>query len=77
VPVWGQLRVADHSASQVGQIEFEPSGSSSWRPLAQAQTNSPEGFVFTKVSIPSAGAVRLTWTAPDGSVYSSRAASVS
>jgi hypothetical protein len=77
VAVWGQLRVADHSAAQSAQIEFEPSGASSWQPLATVQTNSPEGFIFTHVSIPSAGAVRITYTAPDGTVYSSRTVPVS
>jgi hypothetical protein len=77
VALWGQLRVADHASTQSGQVEFEPRGAPTWQPLAQVSTTSPEGFVFTHVSIPAAGSVRLTWTAPDGTVYASRSVPVS
>jgi hypothetical protein len=77
VAVWGQLRLADHTTTQTGELEFEPSGSSTWQPLSSVQAGSPEGFIFTHVSIPSKGTLRLTWTAPDGTVYSSRWVSIS
>ncbi len=77
VPLWGQLRLADHTTTQTGEIEFTPRGSSNWQPLAAVSTNSAEGFIFTHVSIPAAGSVRLTWTAPDGTVHASRSAPVS
>jgi hypothetical protein len=77
VPLWGQLRLADHTTTQTGEIEFAPRGSSTWQPLAAVSTNSPEGFIFTHVSVPAAGSLRLTWTAPDGTVYSSRSAPIS
>lgn len=77
VAVWGQFRPADHSAVQSGSVEFVPRGSASWQTLAQVQTNSPEGFVFTHVAIPSAGWVRLTWTDANGVIHASRSAYVS
>jgi hypothetical protein len=72
VTVWGQLRAADHSTSQNGVIQFLPRGSSTWRDLSQVQTTDPEGVVDTHVSIPSAGAVRLSWVAPGSSTLYSR-----
>jgi hypothetical protein len=75
--VWGQLRVADHSSTQAGELQFETPGSSTWEPLASVSTNSPEGFISTHVTIPSAGTLRLTWTAPDGTVFASRWVSIS
>lgn len=77
VAVWGQLRPAAHNTTQYGVIEFERRGSSSWRELAEVQTDSPEGFVYDRVSIPSAGTVRLGWLDPSGTVYYSRPVSVS
>jgi hypothetical protein len=77
VAVWGQLRPADHSTTQVGVIEFRPRGSSHWSKLADVQTSSPEGFIYNHVGIPSAGDVRLGWLNPNGSVVYSRAAPVS
>lgn len=72
VAVWAQLRLADHSSTQTGEFQFKPSGSQTWQPLTSVQTNSAEGFIFTHISIPSAGTLRLTWTAPDGTLHSSR-----
>jgi hypothetical protein len=72
VAVWGQLRPADHSSTQTGELQFEPAGSSNWQSLTSVSTNSSEGFLFTHVRIPSAGTLRLTWTALDGTLYSSR-----
>jgi hypothetical protein len=77
VTVWGQLRPAAHNATQYGVIEFQPKGSSSWKELTEIQTNSPEGFVYNHVSVPSAGAVRLGWLDPNGAVYYSRTVPVS
>ncbi len=77
VAVWGQLRVADHTTLQSGAIQFQRRGSSSWQQLTQVQTSSPEGFLYTHVAIPAAGAVRLTWTDPSGVVHVSRQVSVS
>jgi hypothetical protein len=77
VGVWGELRPADHTTTQTASVQFLPSGGSVWQQLGDVQTNSAEGFLFTNVSIPSAGAVRLAWSAPDGTTLYSRAASVS
>ncbi len=77
VTVWGELRPADHTTTQYGEIEFQRKGSKSWRELTEVHTNSPEGFVVSHVSIPSAGQVRLAWLDPNGSVFYSRSVPVS
>lgn len=77
VAVWGQLRPANHTTTQQGVIDFRPRGSSSWSEIAHIQTNSPEGFIYNHVSIPSAGDVRLGWLEPSGSILYSRTVAVS
>jgi len=76
VAVWGQVRPADHAASQWAILEFRPRGSSKWSELTELQTNSPEGYFWTHVSIPSAGAVRLAWYDPSLGVIFSRTVGV-
>ena len=77
VTVWGQLRPADHTTTQYGEIEFRRTGSRSWRELAEVQTNNSEGYLVSHVSIPAAGLVRLGWLDPSGSVSYSRSVAVS
>src|ERR1019366_515805 len=72
VTVWGQLRPADHTTTQYGEIEFQRRGSKSWSELTEVQTDSPEGVVLNPVSVPSAGLVRLCWLCPNGSGYHNR-----
>ena len=64
VAVWGQLRPADHSTTQVGVIEFTPRGGSRWKTVQKVKTSSPEGYLVAHVRIPRAGSVRLGWTQP-------------
>jgi hypothetical protein len=77
VAVWGQLRAANHSTTQVGQVQFRRRGSSSWRTLRTVRTTNPQGFVSTRVSLGSAGAVRLSWDSSGGQTFYSRVVSVS
>jgi hypothetical protein len=77
VPVWGQLRPANHALTQRGLIQFRGKGSSAWRTLQRVQTTSSQGFFLTHVAIRSPGRVRLAWQDPAGQTYYSRAASVS
>lgn len=77
VAVWGQLRAANHSTTQVGQIEFRPNGSSTWQTVKTVQTTSGQGFISTHVSLGSAGTVRLSWTDSTNHTYYSRNVSVS
>ena len=77
VAVWGELRPADHATTQTASIEFMPAGSSRWTELAEVQTDSPEGFLYNHVAIPSAGQLRIAWPAPNGAVYYSRAVAIS
>jgi hypothetical protein len=77
VPVWGQLRAANHSTTQVGQIEFRPHGSSIWKTIKTVRTTSGQGFVSTHVSLGSAGSVRLSWTDSTNHTYYSRTVPVS
>ncbi|MGZ6640004.1 MAG: hypothetical protein ACXVII_45265, partial [Solirubrobacteraceae bacterium] len=78
VTVWGQLRPANHSSAQYGEIDFKHAGSSTWSPVTQVSTTSPEGFFLTEVPLASAGLVRLAWLDPaTGTVQLSREAPVS
>jgi hypothetical protein len=77
VAVWGQLRPADHSTTQVGELQFRRKGSSSWRNLHRVSTTNPQGFVFVHVAIGSAGSVRLAWTSPTHTTDYSRTVTVS
>ncbi len=77
VGVWGQLRAADHSTTQVGELEFQRQGSSSWTNLHQVSTTSSQGFFFVHVAIGSAGSLRLAWTDPSNKTYYSRTVAVS
>ena len=76
VAVWGEFRAADHTSTQLGEIDFQPRGSSTWSELAPVQTSSPEGYLLVHVRIPSRGLIRLAWSAPDGEVYYSRSVAV-
>ncbi len=71
VTVWGQLRPANHSATQVGTLWFRPSGGA-WTAIAEVQTTSPYGFFLTHAAIPAAGEVKLGWQSPAGATYYSR-----
>jgi hypothetical protein len=77
VAIWGQLRAANHSTTQVGQIQFRPHSSSTWKTLKTVRTTSGQGFVSTHVSIGSAGSVRLSWTDSSNHTYYSRNVSIS
>lgn len=77
VAVWGQLRAANHSTTQVGQIQFRSGGSSTWRTIKTVRTTNSQGFVSTHVSLGSAGTVRLSWTDSTNHSYYSRNVSVS
>jgi hypothetical protein len=78
VAVWGQLRPAgDNTPIQYGELEFQRNGSSRWRELTEVRTSNPEGYFVSRVSIPSAGLVRLDRLDPSGKVFYSRSAAVS
>jgi hypothetical protein len=77
VAVWGQLRAANHSTTQVGQIQFRRKGSSTWKTVKTVRTTSVQGFASTNVSLGSAGSVRLNWTSSTGTTYHSRTVPVS
>lgn len=77
VAIWGQLRPANHTDTQTGEIEFRRSASARWSQLTSVETSSPEGFIYTHVNIPSAGQLRLAWPNPAGSVIYSRTVTVS
>ena len=78
VPFWGQLRAANHSSTQVGQIQFRAKGSSTWKTVTTVRTTNSQGFISTHISLGSAGTVRLSWTDPTtNQTYYSREVSVS
>ena len=76
VTVWGQLRPANHGQAQWVAVEFRARGSNTWTVVTKDQTASPEGFIVSHVSLPSAGDVRLAVPTSSAVIYS-RTASVS
>jgi hypothetical protein len=78
VPVWGELRPADHYQLQYAVIEFRRSGTRSFKQLTEVSTANSQGFVSAHVAIPSAGSVRLAWLDPaTGTAYYSRSVTIS
>ncbi len=73
VLVWGQVRPP---SPQTAVLQFKPRGSSGWENVATVKGTEPEGFFTTHVQLPSAGAVRISWSGP-GVSYTSRVAPVS
>jgi hypothetical protein len=77
VTVWGQLRPADHSATQTASIEYEPAGTSAFTVLRPVQTANPQGFVLAHVALSQPGNLRLAWIDPaTGQSFHSRIVSV-
>ncbi len=72
--VWGQLRLAPRNTRQVAQLQFSPSGSKGWQPLATRATSNPRGFLSMRVGLPGTGLMRLAWTDQAGVTFYSRAA---
>ncbi len=77
VVVWGQARPADHSRVQA--IVIEADSGSGFRMVATALTQNPDQTpnaesYFTYVLPGGASRYRLTWTAPDGTLLTSREA---
>lgn len=77
VVVWGQARPADHS--QVQSVVIESDTGSGFQVAATALTQNPDGTsnaesYFTYVLPGGASRYRLTWTAPDGTLLTSREA---
>jgi hypothetical protein len=77
VAVWGQLRPANHTGLQYGEIEYRRAGQHAWSTVREVQTSSPEGFLVAHVPLPAAGTVRLAWLDPSGTTYYSRPVSIS
>jgi hypothetical protein len=74
VLVWGQIRPP---SPRTGILQFRARGSSSWENIATVRGTGREGFFTTRVQIPSAGGVRVSWSGPAGVSYDSRIATVS
>ena len=68
VAVWAQIRPS--TAARVGTLQFQAHGSSTWTTVAQVTGVGPEGYVSTHVALPSAGSLRLAWTAAGQTLYS-------
>jgi len=74
VSVWAQIRPP--ATPRVGTLQFKATGSSTWTTVAKVSSTDPKGFLTTHVSLPSAGGLRLAWTAPGGTVLYGRTAQV-
>jgi hypothetical protein len=66
---WGQLRFRPHTFAALAapdyvQIEFQPTGTSSWRPLGPlVPTVNGHDFFLGTVPNPGPGLIRATWRA--------------
>ena len=58
------------TAARVGMLQFQPRGATTWTNLAQVSGTGWEGYVSTHVALPSAGSLRLSWTASGQTLYS-------
>jgi hypothetical protein len=68
VSVWAQIRPT--TAARVATLQFHAQGSRTWTTVGQVTGSSPEGYVTTRVSLPSAGSLRLSWTGAGQTLYS-------
>jgi hypothetical protein len=75
VLIWGQIRPTN--APKVALLQFEPQGANTWTTLTTIQPSDAEGYFTTYANLPAAGGVRLAWTAPNGTPFYSRTATVS
>jgi hypothetical protein len=77
VPVWGQLRPANHAGLQTGTLQFLARGAHGWKEVATVRTRNSQGFFLVHVRIRSAGRLQLSWPDPStGAVDHSREATV-
>jgi hypothetical protein len=74
VYVWGQIRP---QAPRKAVLQFKARGSSTWADVATVTGSGPEGFFTTHVKLPSAGGLRISWSAPGNVPFDSRIATVS
>jgi hypothetical protein len=51
--------------------------SGSWANVATVTGSGPDGFFTTRVQLPSAGGLRISWSGPGNITYDSRIATVS
>jgi hypothetical protein len=79
--VWGDVRPAhfaqvDSGKPQHVKIEFQAGSNGPFKTLQTIAITNPHGYFDTRMSFPSSGIVRLTWTYPNGETIHSRPASV-
>jgi len=74
--VWAMLRLARNRSAQSALLQWRPL-KGAYRTLARLSTSDPSGFLDTAVKLPGAGAVRIQWTAPNGTTVRSRSVGVS
>jgi hypothetical protein len=76
ITVWGMLRLAPNRSRQRADIQWRPKVGS-YRTLARVTTDSPVGYLTARVALPAAGAIRITWVSPRGTMFRSRSVGVS
>jgi hypothetical protein len=76
--VWGEIRPGLHAPVSNASvlIEYQESGIQAFTGIRAVTTTNPQGYFMAHVPIPEPGAVRLTWQAPDGTIYHSRTVQV-
>lgn len=61
LPVWGMARAAPAGSAPAIAVQFRSNRSKAYRTLATRNGSSPRGYLLTRVRIPGAGRVRLSW----------------
>jgi hypothetical protein len=69
--VWGDVRAAHYARGDTGQaqnvqIQFAPSGSSTFSTVKTVRISNNYGYFDVNVNFPGSGSVRLAWTYPTG-----------
>jgi hypothetical protein len=74
VYVWGQIR--PRQQQRTAELQFRESGAPSWANVTTV-TAGVEGYFTTRVSLPSAGQLRISWLGPGSRILDSRTVTVS
>jgi hypothetical protein len=75
--VWAEIRPALAGGNTTAELEYQAPGTTAWTNVTRLTTSNVDGFVYTYVSLPSPGAIRLAWADPAASaIYYSRSVKI-
>lgn len=75
VTIWGHIRPGLYGSPRTANLQFEyrRRGTRTFATVRGVSTANPQGYFVAQVPLTSPGWVRFSWTAPDGTVFYSRA----